>query len=316
VAERARVTLREVEGTFELGERTLRGRQKDLIVGSGDRLKASSVVKVTLAEDRFLLLSPRTTVELRPEEKHLAAAIEVGDLHAELIGPGPEIRVVTRTCEVIAAGTVFTVRAEERKSTVTVERGRVEVRGAKGKVQARAGETVQAAEDGALSAPGPADFRSLAWTRSHRPAESLLYSEDFAKPGAWKADLDKGAARGLPAPGVASLLHLESEKPIFDVPVRGQIQIVYRSDHASKLVVQFYVRDVRLNFRKEVPVVKTPTWRLLTLEVEEFTVLDKSKGAGRPPAGLGVYDLGLSYGEEGDRGTLWVASIKVLETRP
>ena len=49
---------------------------------------------------------------------------------------------------------------------------------------------------------------------------------------------------------------------------------------------------------------------------EEFTVLDKSKGAGRPPAGLGVYDLGLSYGEEGDRGTLWVASIKVLETRP
>jgi ferric-dicitrate binding protein FerR (iron transport regulator) len=310
LAERAVATIRESDGTFDLGDKSLRGRQKDLVVAAGDRLKAATVVKLTLGDDRFILLSPKSVVEFRPEEKRLTVAIDLGDLHAELIGAGPEVRVVTKTCEVQPLGTVFTVRAEEKKSTVIVERGRVEVRNAKGKATAKAGESVQATDDG-VSAPVPADFRALSWARPHRPAESALFLEEFNKPGAWKAEIDKGVARAL-----AGVIQVESEKPLFEVPVRGQIQVVCRADRAAKMYVQFFVREVRTNFRKEIPVLKSPAWKTLTVDIDECLPFDKTKPPGRAPAGASVHDFGLYYGEEGEKGNFWVDSIKVVEVRP
>ena len=315
LVERAVATIRESDGTFDLGEKNLRGRQKDLVVSAGDRLRAATVVKLTLADDRFILLSPKSVVEFRPEEKRLTVVIDLGDLHAELIGAGPELRVVTKTCEVLPLGTVFTVRAEEKRSTVLVERGRVEVRGAKGKATAKAGESVQASEEG-LSAPAPADFRALSWARPHRPAESTLYLEEFNKPGAWKAEVDKGVARALSSPGVTAAIQIESEKPLFEVPVRGQVQVVCRADRAAKMYLQFFVRDLRTNFRKDVPVLKSPAWKTLTVDFDECLPFDKSKPQGRAPAGSSVHDFGLYYGEEGEKGNFWVDSVKVVEVRP
>lgn len=316
VVERAMATIREVEGTFDFAEKPLRGRQKDFTVAAGDRLKAATVVKLTLADDRFILLSPRSVVEFRPEEKRLTIAIDLGDLHAELIGPGPEIRVATRNCEAQPLGTVFTVRAEEKRSTVVVERGRVEVKGARGRSTARAGESILATEDGTVLAPVPADFRTLAWVKPHRPPESAVFFEDFLKPGAWKAELAGGAAKGLAAPGAAAVIHLESEKPIFEVPVRGQVQVVCRADRASKMYVQFFARDLRTNYRKEVSVLRGTAWRTLTLDIDEFLPFDKSKPQGRAPAGAAVTDFGLYYGEEGEKGSFWVDSVRVIEVRP
>jgi hypothetical protein len=316
VVERAVATIREAEGVFELGEKTLRGKQKDFVVAAGDRLRAASVVRLTLADDRFILLSPKSVVEFRPEEKKLSFAIDVGDLHAELIGPGPEVRVATRTCEIQPLGTVFTVRAEEKRTSVTVERGRVEVRGSKGKSAVRAGESALAMEDGTVSVPFAADLRTLAWTRSHRPAESTLFFEEFNKPGAWKAEVDKGVARAVATPGGGATLELVAEKPIFEVPVRGQIQIVCRSDRASKMYLQYFVRELRVNFRKEVPILKGPAWKAIAFDFDEMVSVDKTKHAGRAPAGSLVYDFGLVYGEEGEKGNFWVDSIKIVEVRP
>jgi ferric-dicitrate binding protein FerR (iron transport regulator) len=316
LVERAVATLRETDGTFDLGDKAVRGRQKELLVSAGDRLRATSVVRLTLAEDRFILLSPRSVVEFRPEEKRLTIAIDLGDLHAELIGSGPEVRVVTKACEVQPQGTVFSVRAEEKKATVVVERGRVEVRGAKGKSAVRAGESVLATDDGAVTAPFAADFRPFVWMKSHRPPESTLFLEEFSRPGVWQAEVDKGVARAIPGSGVAGVVHLESEKPIFEVPVRGQIQVVYRADHASKMYIQFFVRDVRANFRKEVQVLRSPAWKTLTVDLDDCLPFDKSRPQGRAPAGASVHDLGLYYGEEGEKGNLWVHSIKVVEVRP
>ena len=314
--ERAVATIREAEGAFDLGERALRGKQKDFAVAAGDRLKAATVVRLTLADDRFVLLSPRSVVEFRPEEKRLTIAIDSGDLHAELIGAGPEVRVSTRTCEVHPLGTVFTVRAEERRSSVTVERGRVEVLGARGKSTVRPGESVVATDDGAVSAPSAADFRTPAWAKPHRAAEPTLFFEDFNRPGAWKAEFEKGVARGVASTGAASSIQLETDKPIFEVPLRGQVQVVCRSDRASRMYAQFFVRELRVNFRKEVPILRGAAWRTVALDFDEFLPMDKAKHPGRAPAGSLVYDFGLYYGEEGEKGSFWVDSIKVVEVRP
>jgi hypothetical protein len=314
--ERAIARIREADGAFDVGDRTLRGKQKEFIVAAGDRLKAASVVRLTLADDRFILLSPKSLVEFRPEEKRLTLSLEVGDLHAELIGSGPEIRVATRSCEIQPLGTIFTVRADEKKSSVVVERGRVEVRGAKGKSAARAGESVMATEDGTVSAPFAADPRALAWTRGHRPAESTLLFEDFNKPGAWKAEVDKGVARAIPLPGQSASIEIAAEKPIFEVPVRGQIQVVCRADRAGRMYAQFFARDLRANFRKDVTILKGPAWRTIVFDFDEMVATDKSKFSGRPPAGTPIHDFGIYYGEEGDKGNLWVDSIRIVEVRP
>jgi hypothetical protein len=314
--ERALATIREVEGTFEFGDKHLRGRQKDFTVATGERIKATTVVKLTLGDDRFILLSPRSVVKFRPAEKHLTLAIDVGDLHAELIGAGTEVRVITRTCDVLPLGTVFTVAAREKNSTVIVEGGQVEVRGAKGMTAVRAGQSVLATDDGSVTPPVTADFRSLAWTKPHRPAESTILFEDFNRLGEWEAKIEKGVAKGILSAGSTLMaVELATDKPIFEAPVRGQIQIVCRSDRPSQMYVQFFVRELEVNFRKEVAIPRSSTWRTLTLNFNEFSSVDESKCSGSAPPGSAVYSFGL-YCDEEQNGTLWVDSIRVVDVRP
>jgi len=286
------------------------------IVSSGDRLRATSLVRLSLAEDRFVLLAPKTIVEFRPEEKRLSLSLEQGEALADLVGPGPEIRVVTKSCDIVPLGTVFAVKVVPGRSIVTVEKGRVEIRSSKGKATLRASESVQAGEDGTLGTTGPADFRSLAWARGHRAAELTLYAEDFSKQGAWEGEVDKGVASAVPKPGSSPMLHLATDKPMFEVPVRGAMTVVCRADRASRLKIQIFAGDVRTTYRLEVPVFRSSEWRTLTFNFDDFVPSDRTKASGRPQPGAPVTDLVLMYGDEEERGSLWVDSIKVTEWRP
>jgi hypothetical protein len=309
--------IREIDGTVELGDRVLRGRQKDVTLAAGDRLRASTgVVRLGLADDRFVLLSPKSVVEVRPEEKRITLSLEQGEALADLVGPGPEIRVSTRSCDVTPLGTVFAVKVVPGRSIVTVEKGRVDVQSSKGKATLRAAESIQAAEDGSLGAPAAADFRSLAWARGHRPTELTLYAEDFSKPGAWEGEIDKGVAHAVARPGTAPMLHLATDKPMFEVPVRGTLSIICRADRASRLKVQLYAGDVRTTFRVDVPVLRSSEWRTLTFNFDDFIPADRTKATGRPAPGAPITDLLLQYGEEDERGSFWVDAIKVTEWRP
>ncbi len=314
---RAVVALRETDGSFDYGDKAIRAKQKDFGVSAGDRLKTgATLVKLTLTEDRVLYLAPRTVVEFRPEEKRLAVSLEQGEALAELSAPGPEIRIVTKACEVTPLGTIFAVRAAPGRSGVTVEKGRVEVQSAKGKATLRAGEMIQAADDGTLGAPAPADFRTLSWARGHRSAEVALYSEDFSKPGAWEGEIEKGVARATPRPGSGPTLHLATDKPMFEVPVRGAITLVCRSDRTTKLKVQIYGSDVRTTFRVDVPIPRSSDWRTLTLNFDDFIPADRTKAGGRPAPGTPVTDFLLQVGEDDERASFWVDSLKVTEVRP
>ncbi len=309
--------LRETEGTFELADKGLRGKQKDVTVYAGDRLRTSTAVaKLTLAEDRALLLAPKSVVEFRPEDKRLTVSLEQGEILADLVGPGPEVRVVTRSCDVTPLGTVFAVKVVPGRSIVTVEKGRVEVQSVKGRATLRPAESLQAAEDGTLGTAGPADLRSFAWTRGHRPAELTLFAEDFSGQGAWEGDVDTGVARAVARPGTGPLLHLATDKPMFEVPVRGTVSVVCRADRASRLRVQFYASDVKTTYKVEVPVLRSSEWRTLTFNFDDFVPADRTKATGRPAPGAPVTDLLLQYGEADERGTFWVDAIKVTESRP
>lgn len=300
-------SLREVEGTFDLSDRNLRGKQKDLTIKAGDRLKASTAVKITLADDRFVLVAPRSILEFRPEEKRLSLSLEQGEMLADLVGPGPEVRVVTRSCEVIPLGTVFDVRVDPGRVLVVVEKGRVEVQSAKGRASLRAAESIQASEDGVLGTPAPADFRSLGWARAHRAAEVALLSEDFTK---------RGAARAVAKPGMGQVLQLAPDKPLFEVPVRGAITIVCRADRAGKFKVQLYSPDLKTTYTKQnIGVLRGDAWRTVTIDFDELVASDKSKPARMTP-GSAVTDLLIMYGDEGERGSFWVDSLKVTEVRP
>jgi hypothetical protein len=313
---RASVVLRETDGSFEVADKGVRGRQKEFTVFAGDRLRASTPVKITLADDRFVLLAPRAIVEFRPEEKRLSLSLEQGELLADLVGPGQDLRVVTKACEIIPLGTVFGVKVDPGRVMVTVEKGRVDVQGAKGRAVLRAAESLQASDDGSLGAPAPADFRVLAWARKHRAPELALFAEDFAKAGAWIAEVDKGIARAVAKPGGGQVIHLATEKPVFDVPVRGSITLVCRSDRAGKIKIQFFCSDLRTTYtRTEIPILRGEAWRAVTIDFDEFVPSDKSR-PGRAPAGSPVTDLLIMYGEEGERGNFWVDSIKVTEVRP
>jgi ferric-dicitrate binding protein FerR (iron transport regulator) len=317
-AERAVAVLRETEGSFELGDRPVRTRQKDLRVAAGEVLRASTVAKLVLADDRFLLLAPRTSVELRPEGEGLALHLDQGELLAELVGPGPAVRVTTRACEVKPLGTVFSVKADKGRTSVTVEKGRVEVRNGRGSSTPRAGELVVTPEDGAPSTPAPTDLRAHLWARSHRPPERSAFLEEFVKAGAWSAEVEKGVAKGIPAPGLcASKLEVSSDKPpLFEVPARGQIVIVYRTDRAAKMFVQFFAPDLRVNFRKDVQVLRGTAWRTLTLDFDEFSPTLKDRYSGKVTPGVGVTTFGIYYGEGEERGSIWVDSVRVVELRP
>lgn len=314
---RAVAVLRETDGSFDYGDKAVRAKQKDFSVSAGERLKTgSTTVKLTLAEDRVLLLAPRTVVEFRPEEKRLAVSLEQGEALAELSAPGPEIRVVTKACEVTPLGTIFAVRTAPGRSGVTVEKGRVEVQSSRGRATLRAGEALQAADDGTLGAPAPADFKTLSWARGHRAAEAILYIEDFSKPGGWEGEIDKGVARAVAKPGAAPTLHLATEKPMFEVPVRGTMTIVCRADRTTKLKVQFFATDVRTTYRVDMPIPRSSDWRTLTFSFDDFVPADKTRATGRPAPGAPVTDLLLQIGEEDERGSFWVDSLKVTEVRP
>ncbi len=287
-----------------------------MTVTAGDRLRAATLVRLTLAEDRFVLLSPKTVVEFRTEEKRLALSLEQGEALADLVAPGPEIRVLTKSCEVAPLGTVFAVKVVPGRSIVTVEKGRVEVKSAKGKATLRAAESLQAAEDGTLGAPASADFRSLSWARSHRAPELTLFAEDFSRQGAWEGEIDKGVARAVAKPGSAPLLHLSTDKPIFEIPVRGVLSIVCRADRASRLKVQIYAADLRTTYKIEVPVLRSSEWKTLAFNVDDFIPSDRSKASGRPLPGSPITDLLFQYGEEDERGSFWVGGIKMTELRP
>lgn len=312
---KASMVLPEIDGSFELADRSLKGKQKDLSVSAGDRLRATTAVKLALAEDRFVLLSPKSVVEFRPEEKRLALALEQGEALADLAGPGPEVRILTKSCEVTPLGTVFAVKIVPGRALITVEKGRVEVQSSKGKAVLRAAESLQAADDGTLGAAMPADFRTLAWARGHRAAELALFSEDFSKAGAWEGEVEKGVARAIARPGAAPTLHLAGDR-LFEVPVRGVLSIVCRSDRASKLKVQIYAGDVRTTYRVDVPVLRSSDWKTLAFTFDDFVPADRTKASGRPAPGAPISDLLLMYGDEEERGSFWVDSIRVTELRP
>jgi hypothetical protein len=301
-------SLRETEGTFDLADRTVRGKQKDLSVGPGDRLRASTTVKLTLGDDRFVLLAPRTVVEFRPEEKRLSMALEQGDLLADLGGAGQEVRVVTKACEITPLGTVFAVKVDPGRVMVTVEKGRVDVQSPKGRASLKAAEALQATQDGTLGTPVPADFRALAWARAHRAAEVTPYSEDFSK---------KGLARALARPGMGPTIQVASDKPpLFETPVRGVITIVCRADRAGKFKVQLYSPDQKTTYTKQgITILKGDAWRAVTVDFDELVPSDKSRPTRLPP-GSAVTDLLIMYGDEEERGSFWVDSLKITELRP
>jgi hypothetical protein len=316
VADRASIAFVETDGPIDLSDRPVRGRQKDLRVFAGDTFRATGAVKLSLAPQRFVLAAPQTVLAFRPAEKGLVLELEQGKLLLELLEAGPEVRVAARGVEVRPVGTVFAVQVENRRAAVLVEEGRVEVKGAGGIAVLRAGQVLQAAEDGALGAAAPADFRTLSWARAHRPPERTLFTEDFAAPGRWEAEVRDGAAHGLPAPGIASQIHLDAGgRPLFEVPPRGQATLVYRSDRVGKLYVQFFASDLRVNYRREVPILRSPQWKTLTLDLEEFAPTDRSKAPPRLPPGTPLTDLLVAFETESEKGSLWLDSFRVAGLR-
>lgn len=317
VAERASIAFAETDGPFDLSDRPLRGRQKDIRVFAGDTFRAAGTAKLSLAPQRFILAAPQTVLSFRPGEKGLTLELEQGKLLVELLEAGPEVRVEAAGIEARPIGTVFAVQVENRRPSVLVEEGRVEVKGAGGgAVTLRAGQAIRAAENGALGAAAPADFRTLSWARAHRAAERTLFWEDFAAPGRWEADVRDGAARGLPAPGIAAQIHLDGGgHPLFEIPARGQVALAYRSDRVGKMVVQFFAQDLRVNYRREIQILRTPQWKALALDLDEFAPADRSKAPARIPPGTPVTDLLVAFETEGDKGSLWLDSFRVTGLR-
>jgi hypothetical protein len=313
--ERAFAAIREAEGTFDLGDKTLRGRLKDLRVGTGDRLKAATVTKLTLADDRFLLLAPKAIVEFAPEKERLTLRLESGDLLAELVGPGPRVRVTTKGCEIEPIGTVFAVRAEDRRTSVLVEHGRVECRGAGGKASLRAGQQAAVVE-GEAPIAGTLDPRPMLWARGHRPPERRLFAEEFAKPGAWKAEVEDGVAKGIPDPDWSAAKIQREGEGLFDVPVRGRIALTYRVERAAKLTVQLFAGDSRMNFMREVQVARSAAWQTLVADFDDFIPTDKSKRPAKLAPGTPINEILLMYGESGEKITFWVDAIHVIDRRP
>ncbi len=309
--ERAFAMLAETDGAFELAGRKLRGPQKDVKVSAGDKLKAETVAKLVLADNRFLLLAPRTQVEFAPEPERLRVSLEQGEVLAELVGAGPAVRIATKVCEVDHVGTVFSVRVEGERTIVVVEEGRVACRGT------TLGAGQQATVTAEKIAVAEADLRRLSWTRGHRAPERALYEETFDAAGAWEAVVANGSARSVPeGENFAAKVRLDAAKPLFHVPSRGRITLVYRADRAAKLTLQLFLQDKRLNFLQEAQVVRTAAWKTLTFDVDKFIPTDKSKRPMALPVGSPVSEIFLQYGEAGERIGFEVDSITVTEVRP
>ncbi|MBI2900734.1 MAG: FecR domain-containing protein [Planctomycetes bacterium] len=315
-AEPAIVTFLEVDGAIDVAGRSIRGKSKDVRVRAGERLTAASATKLVLSERRFLVLAPKSAISFAVEGKAVAARLDHGEVLAELIGPGPEIRVVTGACSVRPLGTVFDVRIEGTRTTIVVEEGSVECSAGGRSVRVRPGQQIAVAPDAPLPAPTPADLRRLAWARGHRAAERRLFAEDFSKPGGWEAAVEGGAAKGIPdPPWCAGKVRLESADPLFAVPVRGRITIVCRTDRPANLVLQIHAREPKLNFMQEFRIARAGAWVTLTAEFDRFVPRDKSRKEALVP-GAPVSEIYLQYGEDGEKGAFWVDSIVVTEVRP
>ncbi|HEX7902013.1 MAG TPA: FecR domain-containing protein, partial [Planctomycetota bacterium] len=314
--ERATAVLREIDGSAELAGRALKSGQKDITVADGDRLTTQGVVRLTLAPDRTLLLAPRAQVVFKPSKERLTILLEQGELIAELNAPGAELLVATKTCEVRHLGTIFSVKAEERRTLVLVEEGRVDVRSPKGSVTARAGQAVVASETAAPAAVASADVRLPAWTRAHRPAERVLYLEEFNAKGDWTGQVEGGAARTVRTEklGGGTLLTGDSVRHLFEVPARGQMAIVYQADRAGRLKVQMFSNELRSNYKIEVPLNKTQGWKTLVFDFDDLTA-NLPTAPPKPTPGAGFSNLMLQYDEDGDRGNLWIDSIRVISIR-
>jgi hypothetical protein len=314
----AGVVFPAVEGTFSVGETAFRTPQKDLKVDPRDALSATSIVKITLGEDRSVLLAPKSRASFRPEADGLEVRLDHGELLADLGRAGPALAVSTSAFRAAAPSGAWSVRIQRGGAAVLVERGTVEVANARGKASVRAGQAVAAADGAAPSAPAPADLRGHAWARPQRAPEATVFDEDFSKPRAWLADVDKGVAKGRPQPGTcAARLQLESVKPpLFEVPVKGRVTLVCQTDRASRMYVQLFVPEVGANFRREVALPRGSAWRTVVMDLDEFRATDPSKHPGRPPAGAAVTDVSILYGVDEDRGSFWVDSFRVTEIRP
>jgi hypothetical protein len=314
--ERALAQIKEIEGAGDLAGRPLKGELKDLVVAEGDRLTATGVVRVTLAADRTVLLAPRAQAVFRPSKERLTLVLEQGELVAELNAPGAELAVVTKTCEIRHLGTTFSVKAEEKRTIVLVEEGRVEVRTPKGAVPARAGQGVVAPENAPPAPVSPGDLRMPAWAKAHRPAERVLYLEDFSVQGDWKGAFENGVARSVNKAGASgSVLQMDPERVLWETPVRGQMEIVYRTDRAGRLKIQTWSREHKVNFSTYANLLKTPGWRTLVVDLQDLRCHDPSKEAGGPPPGTPFMYLYLGFDEDGDRGTIWIDSIRVVSLR-
>ncbi len=314
--ERAVVAFAEVEGTFDVTGMKLskfRGAQKDFKIAEGDKLRAESVTKLTLAPDRFILLAARSQVTF--ERNNIT--LEQGELLAELIGSGRDVHIVTRACEIDHIGTVFSVRIDGDRSIVMVEEGRVECRNAASKVTLGAGQQATATAGKDAIATTDADLRRHSWTRAHRPTERSLFSETFDEKGAWDALVTDGISKGAPSESYAAVMRLESGEPIFRIPARGRMTIVYRAERAATLMVQLNLVTAkdRLNFHQDFAVQKSATWKTLVVEFDKMVPREKSK-RDVVRAGDEVREIFLQFGEAGEKINFEVDSIGVADLRP
>lgn len=315
-AETPTITFREAEGSFELAGRSRRGRERDVKVVSGDRIRTAAVSKLSLSEKRFLLIAAKSDLVVHIDGEALVLGLEQGEILAELLGPGVAVRVQTAACRVDPKGTVFSVRCEAKKTVVLVEEGLVECSGSGKGVTVRPGQQTSVATGGAPAAPSTAELQRLSWTRGHRPAERTLFSEDFTNAGAWEAQVEKGVARGVADPQwCAAKVRLESADPLWIVPVRSRVTIVCRTDRTANLVVQMHAREPKMNFLHEVRPLKAGAWQTVTFEFERCVPRDSSRTEKLLP-GAPIDEIYLLYGEPGDKGSLWVDSITVTELRP
>lgn len=317
VAEKAVALFREATGTFTLDGRRATLQKKELTVTAGERLRAETVTRLALAENRFLLLAPRATVVFNPTPERMAVTLEEGDLLAELVGPGPSVRVSTKACEAEPLGTVFLISVQGERTTLLVEEGRVDCRGARDRLAVAAGQQVSVAAGRELGAAGEADLKRLSWARAHRPLERLLYQEDFTAPGDWKGEIAGGSARAVPSPGsTAARLHLMSGKPLFQVPLRGRFEIVYRAPQGGDLLVQIHGVDPAQNFDHPVRLAPSAEWRAVPFEFKAFVPTDMNDRTSRLLPGRGIDHLQLIFTPGPKGGGLWIDAIRTVETRP
>ncbi len=308
-AEIARITIDEINGTWSLNGKSQKPAKK-VVLSKGDVLTTESVTKVLLAENRFLLLAPKSSIAVEPEEKRLTVKLEKGELLAELIGPGIALRVTTSACAFDSKGTVFDVRIEGGRAHLVVEEGTVDAGG----VIVKAGQALVATAGKPVPRAVESDLRQLVWARAHRPMERVLFEETFDEPGDWQADVAKGIATGTGSR--SSIQLLRKDTALFRIPVKGRIVIVLRGERAAELAVQIHQVDPKMNFRIDQRIGSGSGWQTIVIELDKIPPNTEPKTTGKVEPGAAVDNLLLLYGRDGEKLGFWVDSIRVVETRP